>query len=290
MEALPPYAIFPVLTSGIDWLTCTSKRVGVSNALEDFGMSLLNKEKAGSGRILPARRLGFEGLRSDNIFLGRRPGDVMLQISGPSCTPLTQDAIALSTNVSRIDVQVTVFTEGEQCNLAKWTHDAIVRSNPKAHAVQTMTLTAGWPDGDTLNINRRCSDVWMRLYDKSAEASLGMPRLVWRYELELKGKAAQRQAELLRQCGVRPNNVHTPVHAAYKSKGVEPAFAKLSHENAFQPSIDNPSRDVLTWMRDSLSKTVARAAKRYGRDVVAEALGIDSWIQKEGPSGPASGI
>lgn len=290
MDAHPAYAIFPVVNCGIDWLTCTSKRIGVSNGLEDFGMGILNEEKAGSGRILPARRLGFEGLRSDNVFLGRRPGDVMLQISGPSCTPLTKDAIALSTSVSRIDLQVTIWTEGEQCDLALWTRNAMLRNDPKAHAVQNMTLTEGWPAGATLNINRRCSDVWFRLYDKSAEASLGVPRLVWRYELELKGKAAQRQAERLTQCGVRPSSVHTPVHDAYKSKGVEPAFPKWTHENAFQPCLDDPSRDVLTWMRESLSKTVARAEKRFGRELVAEALGIQSWIRKEGPSGPASSI
>lgn len=290
MELHPPYALFPVITSGIDWITCTSKRRGVSNDLEDFGMWQLEKERAGSGRILPARRLGFEGLRTDNIFLGLRHGDVMLQVSGPSCTPLTEDAIRFSTNVSRIDLQVTVFTEGEQCNLARWTHDAIIRMNPRAHSVQNMTLTAGWPDGDTLNINRRCSDVWFRLYDKSAEANLGMPRLVWRYELELKGRAALRRAEALAECGVRPSSVSTPVHDAYKSKGVAPAWANLNDENAFQPTIDTPNRDVLTWMRESLSKTVQRASDRYGREVVAEALGISKWLNGGGSSGPASGI
>lgn len=274
MEAHPPYALFPVINCGVDWLTVTSKRRGVSNALEDFGMAQLAKEKATDGQISVAKRMGYVGLTSSCLFVGNRPTDVMMQVSGPSCTPLAREAIMLSTNVSRIDLQVTIWTEGEACDLAKWTRDVLLARRQGRVNEGGFSLISSYPNGDTLSINRRCSERFGRLYDKTAEASLGPPRLVWRYEVELKGKAARAQAGRLAQCGVHPQYVSKLVHAWYTEKGVQPAFSALSCEREPQPTVEPPTRDVLTWFRESLSKTVAKAIRKHGRGVVLEALGL----------------
>lgn len=274
MLASPAYAEFPVINSGVDWLTVTSKRRGVSNELEDFGNELLRKEKANRGEIRLASRLGYRGLRSDTVFLGSRPGDCMLQVSGPACTPLTAEAITLATNVSRIDLQVTIWTEGEAVNLAKWTYERLCGLGLRGPQQSSMQLISGWPSGDTVSINSRASEWFGRLYDKTAEANLGQPRLVWRYEVEVKGRAARSLASQLRQHGVSPTHVSKIVHAWYTKKGVLPAFASPKYEYASQPPIEGPTRDVLTWMRESLSKTVSKAIAKHGQRAVLEALGL----------------
>lgn len=274
MQAHAPYAEFPVVNCGVDWLTCTSKRRGVSNELEDFGMRELHKAKAANGQILAASRLGFRGHSAGHIFLGQRPGDVMVQLSGAPCTPLTQEAITLSTNVSRIDLQVTIWTEGEACDLATWTRDAMVRQRNGNVSGGSISLISTYPSGDTLSINRRCSDRYGRLYDKTAEADLGPPRLVWRYEVESKGRAARSLANTLGKHGVHPHHVSKLVHAWYTEKGVRPAFSSVSHHLTAELACEAPRRDVLTWFRDSLSKTVAKAIRQHGREVVLEALGL----------------
>lgn len=278
MEALPAYAVFPVVNCGIDWLTCTSKRVGVSNALEDFGVQVMQEQIRRGRAITAAKVLGFKGHRVEHVFLGSRTDDVMLQLGGTSCSPLAREAITLSSNVSRIDLQVTVFSEGEQCNLAKWTHDQLVRVSDVNGAVRNFSLISSWPSGDTLSINRRCSDSFGRLYDKTAESGLGPPRLLWRYEVELKGRAARLQAAQLAKYGARPTHVSRRVHEWYTMKGVQPAFARVEHEDALQPLIDPPTRSVLDWFKQSLSITVAKAIRQHGRAPVLDALGLTQLI------------
>lgn len=281
MEAHPPYAEFPVLYSGVDWLTCTSKRRGVSNELEDFGMRELLKVKAADGQISAAKRLGFTGHSAGHVFLGVRPGDVMIQLSGSACTPLAAEAITLSSNVSRIDLQTTIWTEGEACDLAGWT-DRVMRQRRETSGEHgALDLITNWPAGGTLNINRRVSSGFGRLYDKTVEAKLGPPRLVWRYEIELKGTTARQVAKRLAECGVRPQHVNKLVHAWYTKRGVRPAFASGSGDLIAQPLEGPPKRDVLTWMRRSLSKTVSAAMAKHGRRVVIEALGLSHMLQPE---------
>lgn len=274
MEAHLPYAEFPIVNCGVDWLTCTSNEKSVEPALWKFGMRELLKAEATAGATTVASRLGFSGRTAGHIFLGQRPGDVMVQLSGTPCTPLAQEAITLSTNVSRIDLQVTVWTEGEQCNLAKWTRDKLVQQHVGSKRQPSLTLISSHPSGDTLGINRRCSDAYGRLYDKTAESDLGPQRLLWRYELELKGRQAKRVAKRLKECGARPTLVSSLVDAWYTEKGCRPSFASPDCDLTAQLACEAPRRDVLSWFRSSLSKTVAKAIRDHGRDVVLDALGL----------------
>lgn len=280
-----PYSLFPVVSCGVDWLTVTSKRRGVSNALEDFGYRLVHEENAADGRASAAIRLGFTGHRTDTMFIGRNGTHVMWQCSGSACTPLTAEAITVGERVSRIDLQVTVFCEGEQPHLARWTRNQLVTRPEFSDGRRKLRYLEGHPDGETLEVGRRVSDAFGRLYDKTAEASLGLPRLVWRYELEAKGERARRLVSTLAECGVRPTLVSRLVHDYYTRTGVEPAFSPPSDEIAFQPTIATPSRDVLTWMRSSLSITIAKAINRHGREVVLQALGLSDLIRRDAHNG-----
>lgn len=281
MEAHPPYAEFPVVNCGVDWLTCTQKLRGVSSTLWDFGLRELDKVKTADGQISAAYRLGFSGRSGGHIFLGQRPGDVMVQLTGSPCTPLAQEAITLATNVSRIDLQVTVWTEGEACNLAKWTNDVLIRRRNGSAAGGEVSLISTYPSGDTLSINRRCSARFFRLYDKTAESDLGPQHLLWRYEVESKGPQAKRVAARLAKYGVHPSHVSKLVHGWYTEKGVRPAWESGSYHLIAGPPLEPPRRDVLTWMRESLSKTITKAIRKHGREVVLDALGLLDHTQTE---------
>jgi len=278
MEAHAPYAVFPVFNCGVDWLTCSSNYKGTSNPLEEFGYSVLHKKFAGEGQLSPAKHLGYEGHQAEGIFCGRGAQGVLLQLSGPSCTPLTAEAITRSTGVSRIDLQVTVWTEGEAPRLAEWTYNLMVRDRGHGVGRGTLRLTKGYPHGETLNVGARSSEAFGRLYDKSAEAKLGAPRLLWRYEVEWKGRRARWLATEFERLGLHPTDVSSLVHDFYTKRGVRPAFDQVTHENAFHPFIACPTRSVLDWMRQSLSVTIAKAINQHGRQAVMEALGLSETL------------
>ena len=285
MEAHNPYSLFPVINCGPDWLTCTSKRRGVSNDLEDWAMDHLQKEFAGSGRVLPAKCLGFSGHRGVGLFVGQRIGEVMVQLSGPRCAPLAIEAIRLASNVSRIDLQVTVWTEGEQPHLATWTYKQMLAQRHGSGRPGSFKLIVGHPDGETMTINKRISDSYGRLYDKTAEARLGAPRLLWRYEVEWKRREAQSLATRLARLQCSPTSVCKLVHAWYTKKGVEPCFTSDSTRNAFEPLTVELDRDILTWFRSSVRISIQRAINKHGRDAVLDALGLSNVLQR----GPTNG-
>lgn len=274
VEAHPPYSLFPVVSCGPDWLTCTSKKTGVSNALEDWAMHKLYEEKACEGQVSQARRLGFSGWASPGLFVGQRPGDVMVQLTGARCSPLAMDAINLSSNVSRLDLQVTVWTEGEQPRLAEWTYKRLLERDAVTRLPFRMGLILGHPSGATLTLGQRVSTSYARLYDKTAEIGSGVPRLLWRYEVEWKGKPARRLAMRLSAQRCSPTLVCTLVHGWYTKRGVLPAFTSEGSMAAPGLSIDAPERCVLDWFRSSVSITIAKAINKHGRQVTLQALGL----------------
>lgn len=283
----PPYSIFPIVNCGVDWLTVTSNYRGAGNPLEMWGSALLEQEKATAGQVTVAKRLGYAGLSASGLFLGRRPDGVMMQLSGPRCSPLATQAINLSTSVSRIDLQVTIWTEGEQPHLARWTRDRMLEL-PRAVGRQSrFVLTEGFPDGETLNVGRRASAFYARLYDKTAEVGSAVPRLLWRYEVELKQSIARQLAVQIAAQQCCPKHVCTLVHAYYTKKGVRPSFTPPSNEHAFQLDIAGASRDVLTWYRESLSKSIQTSILRFGQPAVLEALGLSKLIERGNDNGTA---
>lgn len=278
MEAQAPYDLFPVVCCGVDWLTVTSNSRAFGNPLERFGEAEIAKRLTSAGQLAYVRRFGYEGRSINGLFVGRRADGVCVQLSGPLCTPLAAEAITLSTNVSRIDLQVTVFCEGEQPHLGAWTRKQLLNGPHGPSRPGRIDFILGHPDGETLTLNRRVSDTFFRLYDKTAEAKLGAPRLVWRYEVELKGRKARWAAAQLTKGGCSPLRVTRLVHDAWSSKGVLPAFQTHVNQNAFEPYITSPSRDVLSWYKDSVSKSIATSFRRYGRAATLEALGLSNVV------------
>lgn len=279
MCAEGPYSLFPVINSGIDWLTCTNVSKAFGNPLERFGESILQEKFAAHGQVCAAKALGYVGLRAEGIFLGRSAQGVLLQLSGPTCTPLAMDAISVSTGVSRIDTQVTVFTEGEQPHLAAWTYNKLLKGVNAVGRPAKFGVIQSYPDGETLQLGSRSSESFGRLYDKTAEAKLGAPRLVWRYEVEWKGKRARWVAARLERDGCSPTTVSWLVHAFYSRRGVRPAFEPPTVGDAPQLSMATPTRDVLAWYRSSLSLSIAKSINQHGAPAVLDALGISNLVK-----------
>lgn len=279
MQAQIPYALFPTISAGADWLTCTSSPKGVSDALEDAAMAELYKEKAEHGQVRSALRLGFSGHQGDGIFCGRRDSLRMVILSGPRCTPLAKQFIPLATNVSRLDLQVTVWTEGEVPHLAEWSYKKLNGVAPRRGTPSKLLFIQGRPAGETLNVGSRVSDSYGRLYDKAAESKLGEPRTVWRYECEFKRAYAKRFAVALAEAERTETYAIGRVHEWWTKKGLQPSFCNTGEQlDAVRPLMV-PSRNVLTWFRESLQKTVSRAISQHGPEAVIDALNLSHYLK-----------
>jgi len=274
MDQQPAYEVFPILCCGVDWLTCTAKARGVQSELEDWAVAQMTKQMPDAGQVRQAFRLGFKGHRTNSMFVGRRPGEVMVQLSGPSCTPLVAEAITRSSNVSRIDLQVTVWTEGERPHLGRWTYEKMCGRIGGTGRPRKLGLIEGWPDGQTLTVGSRASASYGRLYDKAAESKVGLSRLLWRYEVEWKGKSALRQARRVVALGGSPSVLTGDVHSWFSSRGPRPAFAPLDPTLTVEPCTIGGTRSTLDWFRSSVAVTVARCINEFGAEATIAALGL----------------
>jgi hypothetical protein len=267
----PEYSVF---SSGIDWVTCTAKNGSPALALERVSDLEVAHQSASGAKPVHSSWLGFEGYKLKGLFFGRREHDVMLCLSGNVSHDLGPIAIQCATNVSRLDLQVTIASNGEQLELARDAWNDCRRKDKQRGRPRSYSLIVGHPEGQTLYINSRSSDNFCRIYDKGVEAKWCPSGLMWRYEVEFKRKVAKSEALALVPQEQLTTYASDRVHTWLTLRGVTPPWPALSsfaHETQARVDV---SRDVLTWYRESLSVSVQKSIKQFGRKAVLEALRI----------------
>lgn len=269
---------YVVIDAGIDWVTCTAKNTDSALAFERLADDELDRQTRSGVRVIPQSRLGYEGYAGEHFYFGRREHDLMMQITGHAADSLGRLAIPIASNVSRLDLQVTIYTEGTQEQFAAdgWEHlKALPNGNGRP---RSFSLIVGHPVGQTLYVNSRSSDNFGRIYDKGIEARVGPAGLLWRYEVEFKRKVAKHES-LRAVLSEQPTAyVGARVHSWMTERGVDCPWSSLSAlalQDRLSISVD---RDVLTWFRESVSKTVGKAIKRYGLKAVLESLNLQEQV------------
>lgn len=270
---------FPIVGAGPDYLTVTGKNGSPSLDLEFLSDREFSRAKEHGSKPRSASLLGYDGYKLDHYFFGRRTDDVMVRVSGPETLYLAKELIQAASNISRLDLQVTIWTNGEQPHLGKHGYNHLTMYRRAYGRPGNITLVQNHPQGETLNVNKRTSDSFGRLYDKATEAKAGPARTIWRYEVEYKRRAALTRAIDYAASSDGAAFTKLAVHAWYTAKGLEPAFKTTEREPSVQASIMRPRRDVLSWFEESVSITVARAVKTYGPERVIKALGLTALVQ-----------
>lgn len=272
-----PYQ-FSVVDSGVDWLTATARGKDARRSFLAQGEALL-KEDAGAGvEITSARIRDYSGWKGNGVFVGTRRDDDLIVLTSSRAAAQWQTVARAATNVSRLDLQVTVWTHGEQPALSRWYYQKCRRLPPQRGRPRTLSLIQTQPAGDTLYVNKRTSDSFGRVYDYATAHKKGEARTLWRYEVEYKRHLASSHAHSLLGERVHTATIEHTVAAWYESRGVQRTWLL---EDSLRPSKvlgDDREHDVLLWFESSLSKTVARAIKRYGVAAVLDSLHLSQYV------------
>lgn len=282
MESRQP-AEFSIVDAGVDWFTCTAKASESALQMDVRASEELQRQYQSGVKLVPQTRQGFAGSAGNHFFFGRREHDVMVQSGGPLSDELLPVMVPLASNVSRLDVQVTLFTEGEVANLARdtWSH---LKSIPNGNGrPRSFSLIVGHPVGQTLYVNSRSSDNFGRIYDKGVQADLGPAGLLWRYEVELKRKVALHRARESALLNQRQDYAISLVHQWMTDRGVQPPWENQSGLTCKRMVLESADSSVLSWFDETLSKTVATAIKLHGLKAVLASLHLQNLVQpKEG--------
>lgn len=267
------------IDAGVDWLTATCK-LGDSKRekFEHLGDSIIEGEREAGVEIRPASLRDYRGFRAPGIFSGRRSEDSIIVVSGSHAPPHWASITRLASNVSRLDLQATVWTHGEQPPLSRWYYARAIRQKPSRGRPRSYSLVRTHPAGDTLYVGKRLSDYYGRVYDYATAHKQGQPRTLWRFEVELKRQVALAHSRTLLSSGTPRNSAEQLVHSWYLNRGLHPTWSVQESPPLEEVTFSPIDRDTLQWMEKSLSKTVATAIHRHGLPAVLDALGLSRLV------------
>lgn len=271
--------LYETMSSGVDWLTASAAKGSASLAFERYAESFFADEKAAGRAKTSGCRLGYVGYSVDGFFHGRRSDGNVIVLSGPRADPLAQEVIQLSTNVSRVDLQTTVWANGEQPELARQSYATLKRVRPKNGRPSWLRFQESNSGGSTLDINKRVSDTCGRIYDKASESGVGPARSIWRYEVEFKRKQARRVVSRLLRDTANSTTANDEVYRWMTDKGIQWPAAPGNDRQFDDQLIVHRNEDELEWIRKNLSKHIARRIRSHGLPVILEALGLDHLVE-----------
>lgn len=270
---------FTLLNAGIDWLTATATASGNAFALERWSDEVLMLERDAGVPTTPASRFGYHGRSTDHFFAGVNDHGAMVVVSGMACVPLAENCIRVCDNVSRMDVQATLWTSGEEAPLASETYAALKARYEQHHTNRALGLHLNWPNGEMVTLGKRVSDCYGRIYDKASEAKMGPARTIWRYEVELKRKPALSTALAAPFGDGQVAWASNFVHRWFTGRGVDCPWSILEGRQAGDSLFTHVPSDQLAWFRKTVRHSVAKSVRRHGLPLTLEALGLSHLLE-----------
>lgn len=276
---------YKILGSGIDWLSLRTSKFDESNSFHALAHEIFRKSKKQGEVVQESMRMGFAGKAVHGLFLGHRQNDSLLTLSSDVARVYGPIALRLGGVVARLDLQVTIDQGNDRYNQAQ---EIFYRSKVmpfKEGRPRQLMLTQVHPQGDTLNLNKRTTDCYGRIYDYGVAHSVAEKHKIWRFEIELKRALAKTMAKTLGQSEDSEALIENLVHRWYQARipGVPWTPRQYSWTHELKP--DKRPRDVLRWFEESLSVTVARAIKDYGEERTLKALGLSRLTDKNRKEG-----
>jgi len=267
------------LEAAPDWITATAATGSHSLSFEAIAEREFSNEKAAGRDVTSGSRMGYRGFAASGLYFGRRHEDCLLIASGPRCAPLASEITQAATNVSRLDLQITLATPLDLPHIALEGFRHLKKQRKKNHRPGHLTLIYGYPDGESLYLNKRSSDAYGRCYDKATESKLGPPRSLWRFEVEFKRKLAYQRALALTASESGPAFCYAQVCRWWSNKGLPPPAISGPRGNYQQLVTADNVTNVLGWFEDCLSITIGRSIKNFGLVQTIRALGLDKLVQ-----------
>jgi hypothetical protein len=299
-----------IVDSGIDYITAVYKGPRSDSDLASFGRFIVGEQRQLGEKESNFHFSGYRGLSCGSASFGVRWDSQIVRLSSSCAKEHWNQAYNLASNVTRLDLQITVLPpEGPQARLAKH-HREMLRAKRGRGRARKFKFWYGPNGPESAIFNSRKSDIFNRAYDKGLESGYEEFAGTLRYESELKRLAAMQTAFELDQAGDERLVIASKVgiflaksekaFAKYFSPGLplersakalqvrkpitcpvvsQQEFAELS--SVYKGAIRN--RRFAAFLRMSVQPGVHRLLDHVGSEAVLESLGlciVDGKLQK----------
>lgn len=269
--------VYPIYSAGIDWVT--GWNVGGFNTImaAHYMDGLFEVLKERGHHIQNSSRMGYIGRASDGAFHGFHEGKSLSILSSDLAREFGVGLIKVSQRISRLDLQVTVDTGAERPVLSRSVFHFATQSKNGPGRPREFKLTQTHPQGDTLNVNKRSSDTYGRLYDYGAAHKMDEKHRYWRFEMETKRRYSNHFARFVSSRDSAEAAATRIVFDWFRDRTFSPPFQPSPLFCSQKPCQPNASPGVLGWFEDSVSVTIGRAIKTFGLQRTLQSLKLE-WL------------
>lgn len=274
---------------GIDYITATSRSSSGANPFTAFAKWMVSEEVSKGCATRDWRASGYHGRIAGACAYGVSHQGSIVRASSSAACEHWQQLLNLADNVTRLDVQFTVRpVAGPTATLSRH-HKELLRA-PRLRG-KPATFKAWYGPGgiEAIQIGKRISDRYGRVYDKGLESQLEEYAGCLRYEVELHRELALNTAHFLDSQELDQAAMAGKVLEFMSIRGlrVESAWLKqlagavngneLRQESRFATRAGTKAPEVirsLKWMTNSVRPAVQRLIDCGYREEMLEALGL----------------
>lgn len=267
-----------IVEIGCDWLRFTTPDITVAAKMETIAETAWLDEFAQKGKRKNKSMLGYDGWGSEHLFFGSRNDGWFIQLTSSLAHSYMDDLLQLDANCTRIDLQFVVKHDYDNHSFGK-TELLIaeeMRETGECESKAGLLLIDGrGKTGDTVQIGKRVSDKFGRLYDKWRESGEDVYENCWRYEVEYKGDVARFIAASLRR-NSGTNAILGIVCTQYHNWGF--SMNKYTYRDAELYSYKRSRYDsdkTVDWLAKQVNPSVQKLLSvGYTRDELMTILGL----------------
>lgn len=253
------------LGAGIDYLTCSAERARGGDALLLLGRDLLAQEVGSGGIERPFFSHGFSGHTAGAISVGASRDRSLVRASGAAARECAAMLIESAHNVSRLDAQLTVSSDGLGADYARSLFDSGAGIRGGRGRPIERTLIQNSTGGSSFYLGRRISESYGRIYNKSSEEGNDVVPPHWRFEVEFKGRQARSSAWSYAAYSDKARWCVGEVYSWFSQRHCAPPISPLDRVGMCGDSrgSDSQSKRII-WLRRCVRPVMERLAAEFG--------------------------
>jgi len=272
-----------VTNASVDWITCTGATRESRERLWQIGNRQLYRSKSEGQDASRWHANGYSGWTDGSVSFGVRADGCILRISGEQAADQWRECFRASENTSRMDLAVDCQLNVPVPALSRQIYRDAGHVVPACGRKPSRSLVVSGDGGSTVYIGARVSESFGRVYDKGIEQKVAPAGSWWRWELELKGKTALAQAELLSSSDDHRVLLMSTVNHWFRARTTH-AYTTTDVCHSILLSRKRTTNDRrLHWLAHDVRPTVRRLLDEVGYDRVAFALGLPPQSAVDSP-------
>jgi len=269
-----------VVDCGVDWITCTCSDSLFAQRLVDRAALWIQDEKHQGNEQLVWSQYGYEGFTCGQVTVGQRHDGVIVRLSGLAAWSHWRQAAELATNVSRIDVQITIRYKRDAAKQISNHYKTAMRSKKRGDIKRAVSLYRSDDGSATLYLGKRSSDKFCRIYEKGIESKLDHYHESVRYEVEFKNKVAMECALYLRNAKDEYRACQSIVAGYLDDCRISsPGLGDFPLTLIRAPTERGTTQISLQWLESQVRPVVERMLECGKHSEVVEALGYRTLVQ-----------